>query len=668
MMKILVVDDHPENCYLLETLLKGSGYEVVTASNGIQAIEKLQTNTCAIIISDIMMPEMDGFQFCKWCKSPDSEYRGIPFVFYTATYTSDKDEEFALQLGAQRFIRKPAEPEDFLAQIRTVLKNHTRGNITPTEVAGEGEEDIYKLYSQRLVDKLEKKVLELEQTRQALSESENRYRLLIERLPIAVSIVQDGKIVYASKYTEKITGYSSEELKQLDGFDLIHPDDREIVRSIYSERSKGGAASASYAFRVLHKEGDVRWLDRRSISISWEGKPAVLVLDDDITELHKAEEEKQQLRDRSEVSSRLASVGEMAAGIAHEINNPLTGVIGFSELLAQEDLPENVREHVKYILEGSNRVKEIVKRLLTFARQSKPAKVRLNIHELIDNTLELRSYVLKTANIQIVKDYETGLPTVDVDPGQMQQVFINLIVNAEYAIKQARGGGTLSITTRSGGDTVSICFTDDGTGMSPDTLSRLFQPFFTTKEPGQGTGLGLALSRSIVLDHNGSIEVESEEGRGTSFTIRLPASRECPRQETPEIRDNGTRPADFTATVLVVDDEPSVRALINRILTSRGHAVVEAKTPFQALEEINAGKFDAVLMDIRMPGMSGRELYEKIIQIRPEMALKTVFITGDSSDISTMSFLRDNCLPFIAKPFDTAVLTGKVDAVLKGAA
>jgi len=666
-MKILVVDDNPENCYLLETLLKGSGYEVVSAGNGIQAMEILQTQSCGMIISDIMMPEMDGFQFCKWCKRPDGEFRSIPFVFYTATYTHEKDEEFALKLGAQRFIRKPAEPEDFLAQIKMVLRNHARGKMPPPEAASIDEEDTYRLYSQRLVDKLEKKVLELENARQALSESETRHRLLIERIPIAVAIVQNGKIVFASNYTEKITGYPVEELLKLDGFDLIHPDDREMVRSIHSQRLSGGDAAESYSFRILHKQGITRWLNRRSISVPWEGKPAVLVLDDDVTELRQAEEEKQQLRDRNEVSSRLASVGEMAAGIAHEINNPLTGVIGFSELLSQEELPERVAEHVKYILEGSNRVKEIVKRLLTFARQSKPAKTRLNIHELIDNTLDLRGYVLKTSNITIAKDYETGLPLVNVDPGQMQQVFVNLIINAEYAIKHARDKGKLTISTRSDGDMVIISFADNGTGMSRDTLSRLFQPFFTTKEPGQGTGLGLALSRSIVLDHRGSIEVESEEGRGTVFTIRLPASRECPREETPLPRNEAGTPLDFKAEILVVDDEPAVRAFIKAALASRGHTVIESETPFQALEQLSGKKFDVVLVDMRMPGMSGKELYDKVIQSRPEMGSKMIFITGDSSDVSTQEFLKENCLLFLSKPFDASTLAGKVDAVLKGA-
>jgi len=245
----------------------------------------------------------------------------------------------------------------------------------------------------------------------------------------------------------------------------------------------------------------------------------------DLTALKRAEEEARLARDKAEVSARLATVGEMAAGIAHEINNPLTSVIGFSELLSREELPPESREYVKYILEGSSQVKDIVRRLLTFARQDKPYKTRLDIHKLIDNTLELRSYVLTTSNITLQKSYHPNLPWVSVDPGQMQQVFLNLLINAEQAIKKKGGAGIITITTgqTSAGD-VLISFADTGIGMDASVLPKIFQPFFTTKEPGEGTGLGLALSRSIILDHKGDIRAASTPGEGTAFTVSLPLS------------------------------------------------------------------------------------------------------------------------------------------------
>jgi len=185
-------------------------------------------------------------------------------------------------------------------------------------------------------------------------------------------------------------------------------------------------------------------------------------------------------------------------------------------------LSPDVREQLQIIEDGSQRVKEIIKRMLTFARQSKPVKSLVDITELIENTLALRAYVLKTANIEVAKEYERDLPWLTIDASQMQQVFLNIIVNAEFAMKNSHGRGKLSVKVATVGDTLRITFSDDGPGMSKETLDKLFQPFFTTKEPGEGTGLGLSLSRSIILEHGGEIKAESEPGQGTIFTITLP--------------------------------------------------------------------------------------------------------------------------------------------------
>ena len=197
-------------------------------------------------------------------------------------------------------------------------------------------------------------------------------------------------------------------------------------------------------------------------------------------------------------------MGEMAAGIAHEINNPLTGVIGFSQmLLEKQNVPEDIKEDVRIIADGSQRVADIVKRLLTFARQTKPIKTLANLNELIENTLKLRDYVLKTANIDVVTRFDPELPWSVVDPGQLQQVFLNLIVNAEQAMKEAHGKGTLTITTEKKENNIRISFQDDGPGITKENMGHLFEPFFTTKDVGEGTGLGLSLSRSIILEHGG---------------------------------------------------------------------------------------------------------------------------------------------------------------------
>lgn len=385
----------------------------------------------------------------------------------------------------------------------------------------------------------------------------------------------------------------------------------------------------------------------------------------DITQRKEMEAEQKALRTKAEISSRLASVGEMAAGIAHEINNPLTGVIGFSQILLDEDLPPNIKEQVKIIAEGSKRVKEIVKRMLTFARQSKPYKTNINIHELIDNTLELRRYVLKTANIEVVKHYDATLSWVTVDPGQLQQVFINIIVNAEYAMKKAHDGGTLTITTKKKGEDIYISFQDDGPGISEENLQKIFSPFFTTKDPGEGTGLGLSLSRSIILEHNGTIESESKPGKGTAFIIKLPVVPQ-PDESKPESHaETSTKNVGSQKTsALIVDDEPVVRTLVKRFLESDGHIISEAETPAQALDMLLDNKYNIIFLDMRMPGMSGKELYAEIENKWPDMARRAIFITGDTADATTQQFLAEHNLPFITKPFDRATLLSKVSELL----
>jgi PAS domain S-box-containing protein len=385
----------------------------------------------------------------------------------------------------------------------------------------------------------------------------------------------------------------------------------------------------------------------------------------DITDLKAAEREKEQLRNKAEMAGRLAVVGEMAAGIAHEINNPLTSVIGFAELLMQRpDIPDDMKEELRIINDGSLRVKEIVRRMLTFARQIKPARMTANITELIDNTLELRNYVLETANIKVVRDYNTDLPWISVDPGQIQQVFLNLIVNAEYAMKKANGKGTLTIKAERANNHIRVVVTDDGPGIPDEVKDKLFNPFFTTKDPGEGTGLGLPLSQGIIREHGGTLEVESTQGQGTSFIIELPIRLAVDENAVLEPVTEDKTTAVPPARVLVIDDEPAVRSLMQNILTMDGHHVQLCASPQEAMALLNGETYDLVFSDVRMPGMSGMELHQLMIQTQPEMRGKIAFMTGDTSDTVTREYLQTNNVPYITKPFNRKTLIDKVRQLL----
>jgi PAS domain S-box-containing protein len=385
----------------------------------------------------------------------------------------------------------------------------------------------------------------------------------------------------------------------------------------------------------------------------------------DITERKHSEEEKQHLEEKAQIASRLAAVGEMAAGIAHEINNPLTSVIGFSELLMEQRLPPDVMEEVKIIADGSRRVADIVKRLLTFARQNKPVRTALNINSLIDNTLKLRTYVLQTANINVFTCYDQDLPWIAADPSQLQQVFLNLIVNAEQAMKSSHNGGQLSIITERRDSRIRIVFRDNGPGIPVENLGRLFEPFFTTKSPGEGTGLGLSLSRAIVLEHGGEIWAESEPGQGATFIVELPISElpEVPKAEELPAPSASARTT-TSARILVVDDEPSVREYIHVVLTAAGHTVDGTGDPQEALRIIDGNNYQLIFIDVRMPGMNGPELYNRILQKNPTLAKKIVFITGDTSDAGVKVFLADNKLNFLTKPFEVSTLEEMARSIL----
>jgi len=254
----------------------------------------------------------------------------------------------------------------------------------------------------------------------------------------------------------------------------------------------------------------------------------------DVTERQQAEEMRLELERRTQNASRLAIIGEMAAGIAHEINNPLTPIIGFSELLLNKELPPEVKDELKIIYDSARRTADVTRRLLTFARQGKPLRSLSRINEIIDATLKLRSYHLKSNGIQVITQLDPELPPTLADAGQLQQVFLNLIMNAEFAMQQAHGGGKLVVRTERQGDAIRISFQDDGPGISAENQARLFTPFFTTKKIGEGTGLGLSVCHGIIAEHKGRIYAESPAAGGAVFIVELPilTQEETPASDT----------------------------------------------------------------------------------------------------------------------------------------
>jgi signal transduction histidine kinase len=242
-----------------------------------------------------------------------------------------------------------------------------------------------------------------------------------------------------------------------------------------------------------------------------------------VAELESLEAEHRRAEGQLIITDRLASIGELASSLAHELNNPLTGVIGFSQLLLSKELPDEIREDVQTIYTEAKRTADVVKNLLIFARRHAPVKQLVDINSVIEKVVSLRAYEHKVENIQVVTHFAPDLPLTMADFFQLQQVFLNIIINAEHFMLEAHHRGTLTITTRHVGNSIIASFADDGPGIAEEDMVHLFDPFFTTKEVGEGTGLGLSICHGIVTEHNGLLYAESEPGKGATFVVELPA-------------------------------------------------------------------------------------------------------------------------------------------------
>ncbi len=379
-------------------------------------------------------------------------------------------------------------------------------------------------------------------------------------------------------------------------------------------------------------------------------------------ERKQAEEREKQLQQELNVAGRLASIGEMASGIAHEINNPLTSIIGFAQLLMSRDIPDDAREDLKVIDSEAQRVAEVVAGLLAFAHQRKPGREHVDINELILEVLKLRSYEMQVNNIQAVTQLTPDLPKTMADGNQFQQVFINIILNAEQAMIKAYGG-KLSIKTEKVKDSIRASFTDDGPGISKENLDKVFNPFFTTREVGQGTGLGLSICHGIVTQHNGRIYADSKLGKGATFVVELPIVADASLLVNKEAIEEAI-PEREGVKVLVVDDEKAILTLLSHLLTEWEYEVETVNNANDALDRLRSERYDLILMDIKMPVISGMELYRQIEAMDPALTQRVMFITGDVMGKTTGDFLGETGVPYITKPFHIEHLKNSITQIL----
>jgi PAS domain S-box-containing protein len=505
------------------------------------------------------------------------------------------------------------------------------------------------------------------QIEEALRWSEERYRTVLDDMEEAY-YEEDiaGNFTYFNDALCRQLGYSREELMGMSYKVYTAPEDVPRVVETFGRIYRTGEPLRAFPMDRIRKDGKHIYTETSGFPLRDEkgqiiGFRGVIR---DISERKKAEEEKRELEQKAQFASRLASVGELASGVAHEINNPLTGVIGYAHLLlGKKEISKDVRHDLEIINEGAQRVASIVKKLLAFARQTKPEQRYVNVNELIRNTLDLRAYELSANNIKVTLQLTRDMPLTIADPGQLQQVFLNLIINAETEMKLAHDKGRLSIKTERINSTIRITFKDTGPGIAEENLRTIFDPFFTTREVGQGTGLGLSVCHGIITEHNGKIWAESEPGQGAAFIIELPLTTEEGQIEPPEPAVE--KPARGTkARILVVDDESVIRQFMRQVLTEQGHIVETIDNAASALKMVKAKRYRLILLDIKMPGMNGVELYKEFQKIAPSLTKRVVFITGDVMGKRTISFLNKTKTPYMMKPFDAKELKTEINRIL----
>lgn len=539
-MKVLVVDDIPQNVYLLETLLKSYGHTVVTATNGVDALRFAESEMPDLVVTDVLMPEMDGFTFCRHLKA-DGRLRSIAVVIYTATYTDPRDEELGLSLGADRYLIKPMEPAGLIVELEKVVTQPRSESPPPSE-----DDPIFlKGYNSRLVAKLEKKLLDLQSAQEAL---------------------------------------------------------------------------------------------RRDIA------------------------ERERLTTLLRQSQKMEAVGRLAAGVAHDFNNILGGILGFAELARMDiHVPETIIPHLDGIANAAQRAKDLVQHLLTFSRQKDRKRQPLFIQAALADAIKLLRASLP-ASIQLKTDFDPNLPAILANPTELHQIVTNLVTNAWHAI--GSGSGTIELiadVARPAGPVryVRLRVRDNGCGIDEKICEHIFEPFFSTKAPGKGSGLGLAVVHGIVESCGGNITVESSPGAGSTFTVLFP-------EHTGEVEPQAAGAPSSTPgrgeRILFIDDDPTLVTLGERFLTMLGYSVAAFSNPVEAINRLKAEPFKLIISDLTMPYRNGLEVAHECLSVRPNTPV--LIATGYNPAFNSDDLRRQGITAIILKPYTMQSLSEAVSKAL----
>ena len=536
------------------------------------------------------------------------------------------------------------------------------GEVFPLELAivrtGDGGDAAFVAYMR---DITAQKLAE-----QRLQESEERLRLAIEGAQLGTwrwDLMTGGS--WWSPRAREIFGFPADgEVAQELRDRLVHPDDRaavtEAVRRVVED-----AAEASLEYRVVMPGGEVRWVVTRGVGHrDAAGQPAMAAgIVADITPRKSAEAELERSREALHQAEKLAALGSLLAGVSHELNNPLSAVIGQAVMLEEDTGGTPFAERARKIRAAAERCAKIVQTFLAMARQGKPNRSRVDVNQLVRGVLDLTDYGLRTNGVEVRLDLASDLPELMADGDQLHQVLANLVVNAQQALEGQPGLRLLEVSTRRGHapGSVSIRVADNGPGVPAHIASRIFEPFFTTKRSGQGTGVGLSFSLGVIEAHGGQLRLTPSDA-GAAFEIELTSQPATPqptdRRAAPQLANGGR--------ALVVDDETTVSETLAELLARQGFEVATAVDGQAAKQALDGEAFDVILSDLRMPGLDGPGLFAWLQASRPELCGRVGFVTGDTLGAGAARFLEESGRPYLEKPFTPASVAEFVARIRAG--
>jgi len=468
----------------------------------------------------------------------------------------------------------------------------------------------------------------------------DRFRATLDSMPQAVVLADhDLRIVQLNRSARRLleelelrtTGHLGKALERLELGELVDGVLAGRSREVEGEVCVGTDRMFNVTVTPLAgRRADERWM--------------VLVLSE-VTE-------RRRLQQQLAHSEKMSSLGQMISGIAHELNNPLTSILGYAQLLSSTSDPARVSQRVEVLAREAGRCQRIVQNLLSFARRRRPEREALSLNQVIQSVQALLAYQLRVEDIRVGTELSPDLPAIHADPHELQQVLVNLMTNAQQAIRRGGGGGEIGVRTSLAADgSVVMDLLDSGPGIPDEIRAKIFDPFFTTKEEGKGTGLGLSLVYGIVGSHGGTIEALPRSGAGAHFRMTLPpgaAMRTAVAEAPPRSRPREVRPG----RILVVDDEPELARLICEALAEDGHRTVSVADGHEALARIRAEEFELIISDVKMPGMGGERLHDELRRHRADLARCLLLTSGDTVGDGAQETAERTGLPLLHKPFD----------------